>query len=281
MSVKDTKGQFKNVKQFMEHNGATCNNWRNAWSWVNEKDKIVIFGLWKSHKDGSIFGTHWRKKKECREREHITLVEEKGYILKTFPQEHDEENPRKSGRAVRKYFTSELTEKNLKRKVKNDEIVWYVDGLGESEPNQPIQGENSKPRRRPSLSKPTKDQIRKSSERNSVVKQRHNELQNKLFHYLKSIRGYDKVTMEENYIDVKVEEKTQTILYEVKIGKPISCIRQGLGQVLSYGWLHSKEKNKAIKLVVVGPDAPTEEEKEFIGFIKKNLRIDFEYQQCP
>lgn len=172
--------------------------------------------------------------------------------------------------------------KKLSKDVSTD--LWTLDWLfwvnKEKIKLDPITQENSR-RRKPSLNKSTKDQIRKSSERNSVVRQRHNKLQNKLFHHLRSIHGDDKVTMEENYIDVKVEEKAKTTLYEVKVDKPISCIRQGLGQVLSYGWFHTKEQNKAIKLVVVGPNAPTEEEKEFVGFIKKNLRIDFEYQQCP
>lgn len=88
------------------------------------------------------------------------------------------------------------------------------------------------------------------------------------------------VEMETNYIDVKIENDKQVTLYEVKLGRPVNCIRKGLGQLLSYLWYNFEDDTRKKKIVVVGPSAPNEEEKAFIDFIKKNLRVDFEYQQC-
>lgn len=131
-----------------------------------------------------------------------------------------------------------------------------------------------------SKSKSVQNQLRKGIG-DVVVKQEHNKLQNKLYEQLLNSKGEtDAVEMETNYIDVKVENDKQVTLYEVKLGRPIDCVRNGLGQLVSYLWCNFEDDTRKKKIVVVGPSAPNEEEKTFIDFIKKNLRVDFEYQQC-
>jgi len=42
-------------KKFIESVGATCDNWNWSWSFVNHKDRFVVFGLWDVNEDGKIF----------------------------------------------------------------------------------------------------------------------------------------------------------------------------------------------------------------------------------
>jgi 5-methylcytosine-specific restriction enzyme A len=109
-------------KQFIESHGATCKNWNWSWSFINESERLVIFGAWDRYTNGKtalILSEDWRvtwrdqKSKGYDEsRERIRLIEEEGYRLMTFPMQHseDEEGPVKIAG-----FTPELTEKKLTR----------------------------------------------------------------------------------------------------------------------------------------------------------------------
>lgn len=82
-------------KQFILAEGATCKNWTWSWSFVNEKDKVVIFGAWDQNTTGEssiILSEEWQISRKGKlqpaykqSREHIRLIEEQGYKLKTFP----------------------------------------------------------------------------------------------------------------------------------------------------------------------------------------------------
>lgn len=116
-----------NRKQFIESQGATCRNWRWSWSYINEKDKVIIFGAWDIHTNENkslILSEDWqagqkgRKKPAYREsREHIRLIEEERYQLKTFPIVYSNANKDEYGigPAKIKDFTRELTIKTLER----------------------------------------------------------------------------------------------------------------------------------------------------------------------
>lgn len=122
-----------NRKQFIESQGATCNNWTWSWSFINEKEKVIIFGAWDKNTEGNttrIFSEHWQispkgKKQPAyhQSREHIRLIEEEGYKLKTFAMKYsvadkeDETSPAKI-----EEFIPKLENKSLKR-VDND---WYA-----------------------------------------------------------------------------------------------------------------------------------------------------------
>lgn len=115
-----------NRKQFIQSHGATCSNWTWSWSFVNHAEKFVIFGAWDVYEDGNkslIIEEGWavsrRGKKQpayAQSREHIRLVEEEGYTLRTFAMKYeaadasDNEAPAKI-----KEFTPELVEKSLIR----------------------------------------------------------------------------------------------------------------------------------------------------------------------
>ncbi len=102
-------------KQFIESQGATCKNWQWSWSFINEKERIIIFGALDVCPNGEILCEKWqtnegRKQPGYRQsREHIRRIEEDGYRLMTFPIHFDG----KAGRIVE--FTPELTEKTLEK----------------------------------------------------------------------------------------------------------------------------------------------------------------------
>ncbi len=135
-----------NRKQFIESQGATCLNWTWSWSFINEKEKVVIFGAWDIHTDGNtslIFSEDWKisrrgdiQKGYKQSREHIRLVEEEGYKLKTFPMQYSDANKGEDGigPAKIKGFEPKLTEKSLKRVGRK----WYAsdDALGNLLPEE-------------------------------------------------------------------------------------------------------------------------------------------------
>ncbi|MDB4793220.1 HNH endonuclease [bacterium] len=122
-----------NRKQFVQSHGGTCNNWTWSWSFVNDVERFVIFGVWDVHDEGDtalILSKDWEVSRRGRRqagytqsREHIQLIEKDGYILKTFPMEYtpsdeyDDDAPSKI-----KGFTPVLTDKTL---IQIDDC-WYA-----------------------------------------------------------------------------------------------------------------------------------------------------------
>ncbi|GGF84271.1 HNH endonuclease [Alteromonas lipolytica] len=113
-------------KKFMESVGATCRNWNWSWSFVNHKDKFIVFGLWDVHKDGLIFSEEWRGLGRKQSMEHITLIKEHGYSLKTFPMQYEKSN---NGTAKIKSFKRELEDKSLA----GVNGMWYALSLSDNE----------------------------------------------------------------------------------------------------------------------------------------------------
>ncbi len=135
-----------NRKQFIESQGATCRNWTWSWSFVNEKERFIIFGAWDLHTEGNtslILSEDWEISRKGRKqpayeqaREHIRLVEEKDYKLKTFPMVFSDVNQDEDGFGPAKIegFVPKLTVKSLKKVGGN----WYAsdDVLGSSLPEE-------------------------------------------------------------------------------------------------------------------------------------------------
>ena len=97
-------------KKFIESHGATCRNWNWSWSFVNHEKKFVIFGLWDTHHDGLIYSLNWKGKGSKQSLEHIKLIEEQGYQLKTFSMQHYVND---EGKTVIKSFEPKLEDKQL------------------------------------------------------------------------------------------------------------------------------------------------------------------------
>lgn len=121
-------------KQFVESQGATCKNWTWSWSFVNHKEKIVVFGAWDIYTEDSmakIFSVEWKTSSNGRKApgfdqslEHIRLIEEKGYKLKTFAMKYSDArvDENEIGPAKIESFTPKLESRNLKRVGDN----WYA-----------------------------------------------------------------------------------------------------------------------------------------------------------
>ncbi len=122
-----------NRKQFITSQGATCRNWTWSWSFINENDKIIIFGVWDLQTNGNIsliLNEDWKISRKGRRqpayeqaREHIRLIEEDGYILKTFQMKYSNANEEDgNGPAKIGGFEPKLTNKSLKQVGK----CWYA-----------------------------------------------------------------------------------------------------------------------------------------------------------
>ncbi len=119
-------------KQFIESQGATCKNWNWSWSFINESERLIIFGAWDVYDEGNmtlIFSEDWeisrkgsRQPGYLQSQEHIRLIEEEGYQLKTFPMEYMAADEEEGAPAKIKSFTPELTNKKLIR-IDNS---WYA-----------------------------------------------------------------------------------------------------------------------------------------------------------
>lgn len=126
-------------KQFIESQGATCINWNFSWSFVNHKEKVVIFGAWDINVKGNmtlIFSKDWEINNRGRKSpgfdqslEHIRLIEKQGYTLKTFPMKYSTANQDENGIGPAKIegFTPKLDVKRLDRIGNN----WYASADGE------------------------------------------------------------------------------------------------------------------------------------------------------
>ena len=109
-------------RKFIESQGATCKNWQNSWSFINEAKRIIIFGAWDRDTVGKrtkIFSEDWQFGKNDRQnpdyrqsKEHIRLIEEEGYELMTFPMHREDD---KDGRAKIGGITQKLTKRKLTR----------------------------------------------------------------------------------------------------------------------------------------------------------------------
>ncbi|MBZ9604262.1 HNH endonuclease [Phyllobacterium chamaecytisi] len=83
-----------NRKQFIQSHGASCKNWTWSWSFVNHDDRFVIFGVWEGedtskfrlvlHNDWEISAKGIKQPGYSQAVEHIRLVEDEGYALRTF-----------------------------------------------------------------------------------------------------------------------------------------------------------------------------------------------------
>jgi len=121
-------------RSFIESQGATCRNWTWSWAFINERERVVIFGAWDKNTDGNtslILDERWERNYKGRKNpayaealDYVRLVESGGYTLKTFPIIYsdalkDEEG---HGPAKIKGFVPTLTTKSLKKV----EGQWYA-----------------------------------------------------------------------------------------------------------------------------------------------------------
>ena len=136
--------------------------------------------------------------------------------------------------------------------------------------------EKKQGRRNPVYSKNTEDQVRNSSGKSVIVTQKHNKIQEELKKLLINQYKQENVILEDNHVDIKLIQDDSITFYEVKSDSYASdCVVKALGQILRYSFRDSPQKS--IKLRIVGQFAPTDNDRDFIDFIKDKLSIDFDY----
>ncbi|MEO8087518.1 MAG: hypothetical protein ABI763_11895, partial [Bacteroidota bacterium] len=109
--------------------------------------------------------------------------------------------------------------------------------------------------------------------------QDNNKLQQQFFEHLRAERNStddEFISMEENFVDIKFENKNCIELYEVKTSPHArGCIREALGQLIFYASKISSKKK--MKLFVIGPSEMKESDRAYFNFVKDNLSLPFEY----
>jgi 5-methylcytosine-specific restriction protein A len=138
-------------RQFIESQGATCLNWAWSWSFINEAEKTIIFGAWDTGTEGGrslILSENWQVSKKGRRlpgftesRGHIRLIEESGYVLKTFPMKEGsaDESDENAASAIAD-FTPTLTVKSLLKIGK----AWYAsDGINSGRPAEELSSDEA------------------------------------------------------------------------------------------------------------------------------------------
>ena len=130
--------------------------------------------------------------------------------------------------------------------------------------------------RNATASRNTVEQVRRGTT-TYIAQQKHNQLQEALKVKLSKLYGKENVFLEENYVDIKVKLKDKILLYEVKSSAYAgNCVREALGQIISYS--HRETEFETKKLIVAGQFKPNTDEIEYIKYIKRNLKLNFEYE---
>src|SRR5690606_38434884 len=112
---------------------------------------------------------------------------------------------------------------------------------------------------------------------NYIRKAVHNKIQQGVYNIYVTAFGSNHVKMEENFVDIIFTTEDATELIEVKpYNTAIHCIREGLGQLLSYYHKHYLDK-KNVTLTIIGSKEPNAEDKLFIDFIQTTLTVNFRY----
>lgn len=175
--------------------------------------------------------------------------------------------------------------------IPKEELIGLDDGVWEIAPkglnrigklsiegfvNEPAASRLTKRSRKSTDSKNTHVLFRRGSGP-VIIHQQHNILQETFRKHLINEFGDEAVVMEENNVDLKVVLSDKVIFCEIKPYTSVEhCIRESLGQVLSYTFFDDNHVSQ--KIIVAGPNEPDDNEKAFISFISKVLLLEFEYR---
>lgn len=105
----------------------------------------------------------------------------------------------------------------------------------------------------------------------------HTRLQNRLHDYLVKRYGKVNVTYEkDNQVDLVFRGNGITTYVEIKMNATVKmCIRLALGQLLEYS--HYPSMKKADKLLVVSDAIPTQEDIDYLAYIRNNYQVPVHY----
>ncbi len=180
---------------------------------------------------------------------------------------------------TRKTKTSEIQNLIIANKPSHLSIYEFADALyekfGRDNGKTTNTGKSRKTKRKGTTSRNSKKQKRKGST-SYIAEQKHNKIQEVLQKQLEQKYGKSNVVLEENYVDVKVKLKNEIHFYEVKSSAFASdCIREGLGQIMSD--MQKDDDNRTKLLFIVGQYPPNQDEYKYLNFVKRKLKINFDY----
>ncbi len=127
------------------------------------------------------------------------------------------------------------------------------------------------------------ESMRKGTKAKKVT-YKHRKIQNYLFDYFNNKYNASGIAteLENDFVDIKLEFRgtNSVILYEIKTdNSAIKCLKNGLGQLLFYGYVNREKGWKKIDLVIVGLHKMTKEAKKFVNSIKVLIgKNKFRYQ---
>lgn len=138
----------------------------------------------------------------------------------------------------------------------------------------------TKPRGRKGKLRVNVDDYFRKDVKSIKVEQRHKKIQNILSESLRGVYGGDaSVSLEEDFIDIKVEGKNFIDIYEIKTYESaIYCVRDAIGQLLLYASRLNNASNKRIKLIVVGLGEDNLDVVNFKKYLLNNFGFDFTYK---
>lgn len=180
---------------------------------------------------------------------------------------------------TRKTKTSQIQNLIIANKPSHLSIYQFADFLyekyGRDNGKTTNTGKKRKTKRKGTSSRNSAKQKRKGST-SYIAEQKHNKIQEVLQKKLEKKYGKENVVLEENYVDVKVKLENEIHFYEVKSSAFASdCIREGLGQIISY--MQKDDDDRTKLLFIAGQYSPNQDESDYLNFVKKKLKIDFDY----
>lgn len=125
--------------------------------------------------------------------------------------------------------------------------------------------------------------VTRSASTKSKANRLHNDIQNKLYAYLKAKVGAKNVGTEMNTgsgtaIDVATKVNGKTTFYEIKTGSSVrSSVRQALPQLLEYAYW--PEDKRADELVIVSHIPITDAADRYLAFLRKQFNLPISYKQ--
>ncbi|HMQ95549.1 MAG TPA: hypothetical protein PKA33_07290 [Amaricoccus sp.] len=127
------------------------------------------------------------------------------------------------------------------------------------------------------------DPIERSASPESIADRLHNEIQNKLYKYLKAKLGAKSVGTEQStgsgtLIDLVTRDSGKTIFYEIKTNAAVRTnIRQALPQLLEYAFWPSEER--ADELIIVSHLPLTEVAGRYLRILQERFAVPISYKQ--
>lgn len=127
------------------------------------------------------------------------------------------------------------------------------------------------------------DPVTRAASAKSKANRLHNDIQNKLFVYLKGKHGAKNVGTEQDTgsgtsIDVVTQVKGQTTFYEIKTGTSVrSSIRQAIPQLLEYAFWPAE--HRANELVIVSHLPLTADGDRYLKFLRAEFNLPLSYRQ--